>query len=130
MNIRLRTVIFLSKVEIENVPIYSCESCKHSEVFAQVKQDLKQLIGTCEGTQEKQTMQFNEWNELANVLYIVSDKEHTRLTVKEIIDERINELLDLLLIAQASGDQIWIHEIRQKLSQISNHSLNEKDLIG
>ncbi|MDF2815306.1 MAG: hypothetical protein K0Q81_1506, partial [Paenibacillus sp.] len=32
MGIRLRTVIFQNKVEIENVPIYSCDACQRTEV--------------------------------------------------------------------------------------------------
>lgn len=45
MNLRLRTVIYQSKVDIENVPIYSCEGCGRSEVVPHVKPELTGLIG-------------------------------------------------------------------------------------
>ncbi|UUZ85779.1 hypothetical protein LJK88_21195 [Paenibacillus sp. P26] len=33
MSIRLRTVIYQNKVEIENVPIFTCESCAAARCF-------------------------------------------------------------------------------------------------
>ncbi|MFD2612880.1 hypothetical protein [Paenibacillus gansuensis] len=123
--VKLRTVIYTGKVEIENVPIYSCDLCKHSEVLQDVKEDLKQLIAGLGGKPGKQTLRFNEMNELADIIYSVSEKETLQISVKRIIEERINQLLDLLLVAQSAGDEEWADEIRSRLSQISKHTVQK-----
>src|SRR5690242_16119968 len=53
MNIRLRTVIYQNKVEIDNVPIFSCETCSHSEVYPGVKPELTGLIAELGAVTEK-----------------------------------------------------------------------------
>ena len=60
MNLRLRTVIYQNKVDIENVPIYSCEDCGRSEVVPHVKPELTCLIGKLGSKPEKQQFFFHE----------------------------------------------------------------------
>ncbi|ANE47439.1 hypothetical protein SY83_15445 [Paenibacillus swuensis] len=130
MSVKLRTVIYSKSVEIEHVPVYSCEACKHSEIFQEVKEELKQCIEGLGSAPAKQVLQFNELNELAHIIYVVSDKEYIHLTVRDIVEERINQLLDLLLISQSAGDVAWTAEIRSRLAQISRHAVKANDLIG
>lgn len=128
MSIRLRTVIYQNKVEIENVPIFSCELCQRSEVFAEVKPDLTGIIGKLGNLPEKQQMHFDEISEIAHLMVKVTEKEHASDPVEKIVGERINELLDLLLLAQSLEDEPWTLEIRNRLTQISKHSLLVNDL--
>ncbi len=124
MNIRLRTVIYQNKVDIENVPIFSCDFCGRSEVYPNVKPELTGLIGKLGGKPDKQQFLFHEMSEIAYLLFKVTEKEHMNDSVEKIVEERINELLDVLLLAQALGDQPWIEDIRKRLSQISQHTLS------
>jgi YgiT-type zinc finger domain-containing protein len=123
MNIRLRTVIFQNKIEIENVPVYSCEACSRSEVYPPVKRELTGLIGRLEETEDRQLLQFDEMCELAHLFRRITDPESEYLSIGQIVELRINELLDLLLIAQSLDDRAWQEDIRFRLSQITTRSL-------
>lgn len=123
MGIRLRTVIYQSKVEIDNVPVYGCEYCNRSEVFPGVKPELTQLIGDLGGKPEKQKLKFDEISELAHLMKVVTDKEHRHEPISKILEERINELLDMLLLARSLGDETWMNDVRERLSQISKHAV-------
>lgn len=121
MNIRLRTVIFQNKVEIANVPIYSCETCHRSEVFPPVKSELTGYIRTLGAQPEKGTVLFNDISELAHLFYLVTSKESRHNSVEAVVEDRINELLDLLLIAQSLNDAVWMEDVRTRLKQITTH---------
>lgn len=127
MNIRLRTVIYQNKVEIENVPVFSCESCSRSEVYPAVKPQLTGLIAKLSNTPDKMTLPFDEVSEVALLLTKVTDKQQSHRSVETILDERINELLDLLLIAQSLADEAWMDDIRERLSQITSHAVSTYD---
>ncbi|XEC96939.1 hypothetical protein AB6A23_10590 [Paenibacillus tarimensis] len=126
MTMKLRTVIYSGKVEIDNVPIYSCSSCSRSEVFPEVKPDLTGLIGKLGARPPKQTFLFNEWNEWADLLVELYDKQKQAdaHSVERIIEERINKLLDLFLLAQSLSDEEWINDLEKRLSQISKRSIH------
>jgi len=123
MEIRLRTVIFSGKVSIENVPVYSCSSCERSIVYPDVKLELTKLIRSLGANPERKRLYFNELNELAHLLYEVTLKEKRHVPVEQIIGERVNELLDLLLLAQSLGDDEWVRDIRERLAQVTNRSI-------
>ncbi|WP_159887703.1 hypothetical protein [Paenibacillus puerhi] len=127
MGIRLRTVIYQNKVEIENVPIFSCDSCNRSEVFPEVKPELTGLIGTLGGNPDKQQFLFNEVSEIAHLMMKATEKNRADDSVEMIIDERINELLDLLLLSQSLHDEVWSEDLRKRLSQIAKHALTVQD---
>ncbi|MFC0213182.1 hypothetical protein ACFFK0_12070 [Paenibacillus chartarius] len=124
MNIRLRTVIYLNKVDIENVPIYTCDACQRSEVLPSVKAELTGLIADLGNMPAKKKLSFDELSEIAYLMRKVSEKEHRTDSIERIVEERINELLDIMLIAQSLGDEIWMEEIRKRLAQITQHSLS------
>jgi hypothetical protein len=124
MNLRLRTVIYQNKVDIENVPIYSCEACGRSEVVPHVKPELTGLIGRLGSKPEKQQLFFHELSEVAFLLLKVTEKEHMNDSMEKIVEERINELLDILLLAQSLGDEPWTEEIRKRLSQITQSAIS------
>ncbi|MNI16085.1 hypothetical protein D3C73_694100 [compost metagenome] len=122
MNIRLRTVIYQNKVDIENVPIFSCEACGRSEVVSTVKPVLSSLISNLGRKPEKQLLYFHECSELSFLLVQATHKERMNDPLDKIIEERINELLDVLLLAQSLGDLPWMDDIRKRLSQISQYT--------
>ncbi|MCZ8511378.1 hypothetical protein O9H85_02775 [Paenibacillus filicis] len=122
MSIRLRTVIYQNKVEIENVPVFSCSACSRSEVFSDVKPELTALIGMLGSKPGKQLLQFEEVSEIAHLMVKATEKNRASDPVETIIQDRINELLDLLLLAQSLRDEDWMEDIRSRLSQIAKHS--------
>jgi len=127
MSIRLRTVIFSNKVTIENVPIFSCAACERSEVLQDVKEDLSALIRQLGRNPGKQQIRFDESNELAYLLHEATKRERVHTPVESIVKERVNELLDMLLLAQSLRDAAWAEEIRERLLQISKGSIATYD---
>lgn len=128
MSIGLRTVIYQSKVEIEHVPVFTCDSCSRSEVFPGVKPDLTRLIGELGGKPKKQRICFDEISELAHLMKVVTDKEYQHEPVGAILEERINELLDMLLLARSLEDRSWMENIVERLSQITQYAMNAYEL--
>jgi hypothetical protein len=125
MKMKLRTVIYSGKVEIDNVPIYSCTTCNRSEVFPEVKPDLSGLIAQLGAQPDKQTFLFNECNEWASILVDAkADKQQTdRTAFERLVEQRINKLLDLYLLAQTLNDEAWILDLKKRLEQISRRTL-------
>lgn len=119
MEIRLRTVIFSGKVTIENVPVFSCSDCERSTVHPDVKSELSALLRSLGGESEKKQIFFHEVNELAFLLHEATRKDRNHVPLEHIISERVNELLDLLLLAQSVDDTEWANNIRERLSQIT-----------
>lgn len=123
MVMKLRTVIYSGKVEIDNVPIYTCSACGHSEVFPEVKPDLTGLIDKLGDEPKRQTFLFNEWNEWADLLVeaCAERKKPNSTVVQNLVEERINALLELMLVADSLRDQEWKRDIEKRLAQISRH---------
>ncbi|MBB6636420.1 hypothetical protein H7B67_20050 [Cohnella thailandensis] len=121
MKLILRTVIYVHKVSIANVPVYSCDRCSRNEVFPGVKQDLGELVGRMGAKPEPQTIAFEEKHEWAGVLkdMIAREQPLQAESVARRLEERTNELLDLLLVADSLKDETWKTELRSRLSQLS-----------
>jgi hypothetical protein len=128
MNFRMRTVIYKHVLEIENVPIYTCDTCSRSEVLALIKSDLTTLISQFGHCPEKRLFYFNEASELADLIWTAAQKEHKHIPVDKILEERINQLLDILLLAQSLQDEAWIADVLHRLSQITKQNINTYDL--
>ncbi|QDX91131.1 hypothetical protein EEL32_18695 [Brevibacillus laterosporus] len=119
MDIALRSVIYRSRVKILNVPIHVCkdEECACTSVVDLVKDDLKQLMRNLGDQPEEQEVAFEAISEFANLLVIIAEQSEDE-ELKDKIDERVNELLDLYLLAKSLHAQQWISEIQRKLTQI------------
>lgn len=122
MQLHLRTVIYSGKVEIDNVPVYSCDCCHRSEVYHVVKGDLASLIEQfTDHIDEDQRVRFDEHNELAWLLVKAANKDTWHEPISEIIEERINELLDLMLLAKSLHNAEWLEETRSRLRQLTDY---------
>ncbi|MFD2116173.1 hypothetical protein [Paenibacillus yanchengensis] len=118
---KLRTVIYSGKVEINNVPVYSCDSCQHSEVIPEVKTDLTSLLAQLGNKPPKQSFLFNECNEWADLLVEAKEKTKklTETDVAVLTESRVNALLDLFLLAQSLQNDEWMEDITKRLEQLS-----------
>jgi hypothetical protein len=128
MNICLRSVIYQGKVEIAHVPVLTCESCSRSEVFAAVKPDMTKLISQLGNKPEKQYIRFEEISEISHLMVTVTDKEHRHESVGVILEERINELLDMLLLARSLQDDAWKKDVTERLSQITRYAMSTYEM--
>lgn len=126
MAMKLRTVIYSGKVEIDNVPIFSCAACSRSEVIPEVKPDLTGLIAQLGAEPNKGTFLFNECNEWADLLVEakVNKQQPETREVEALIEQRVNMLLDLYLLAQSLNDEAWIADLDKRLGQISRRTLH------
>lgn len=123
MQIQLRNVVYSNSIEIANVPVYSCRKCHRSEVLSEVKRDLSNLIKNMDNQTSKQCLQFEETNELAYLLFQASEQELLDLPVSDLVGDRINQLLDLLLLAKSMKDEDWCNDLQCRLEQITKLSV-------
>ncbi|MBD3918100.1 hypothetical protein H8B09_05000 [Paenibacillus sp. PR3] len=133
MRMKLRTVIYSSKVEIDNVPVYTCKACSRSEVYTVVKTDLTGLIGKLGAQPEKQTFRFDDWNEWANLLveaFDVHKKQPDPALIDRLAGERIDMLLDLYSLAEKIGDNEWKNDISKRLTQLSHTASIHRSAIA
>lgn len=121
MEMKLRMVIYSNKVEIDDVPIYYCTQCKCSEVMPGVKPELTDLIGKLGSNPEKQAISFSEVNELAYLMKLAMDPGCADVSIERMIEERVNQLLDLMLLAKSLHNDEWKEEVRNRLEQITRH---------
>lgn len=120
MDVRLRTVIYTNKVSIANVPVLCCEDCICSEVLPEIKNDLKFLIKRLGDHPNLQELDFGECNEFAYLLGMAARKEFHHRAIDELVQDRINQLLDLLILASSLNDPGWTKDIERRLVQISD----------
>lgn len=122
MAIMLRNVVYRNRVKIYNVPVHVCEDdrCSHSQVVEIIKEDLKQLMKDLGPTPGQQEIEFEQISELSHLLVYVADQsvENEESVVRTMVENRVNELLDMFLLAQSLGDERWLTEIRHRLVQI------------
>ena len=121
MNLGLRTVIFARKVNINNVPVYHCPVCGRNDVFPGVKEDVGKLVGQLGARPAPGSIPFDQVHEWAGVLsQALHDSESLQAAaIAKAAEARIDQLLDLLLIASSLEDEVWMDEIHTRLSQLS-----------
>lgn len=121
MHIALRTVIFQKVVVIENVPVCSCETCDIQEVLPAIKAEVTDLIRSFGSEPERRTIYFDQTSELAHLLILACDKQQQGRPVQDIVRERVNELLDMMLLARSLNDAEWRKDLERRLRQISQY---------
>jgi hypothetical protein len=118
MEIALRNVVYRNRVKILNVPVHVCvdDRCANCQVVEVVKDDLKALMDDLGKHPQPQAIEFEELSELSNLLVLMSNEGDS--SVRAALEQRVNELLDLFLLAQSLGDETWMLELRKRLTQI------------
>lgn len=121
MELSLRTVIFAKKVNITNVPVYSCAVCGRNDVFHGVKDDVGRLISQLGTVSDSRSIPFDQIHEWAGLLSDMRTQMRTLQPsdVAKATEERTNQLLDLLNLATSLGDEEWKKEIQARLAQLS-----------
>jgi hypothetical protein len=126
MNLKLRTVIFAKKVNINNVPVYNCSLCGRNDVFPGVKEDVGRLVGQLGSKPSPRSIPFDQVHEWAGVLsqaLNLSDSLQAAV-IARAAEERVNQLLDLWLIASSLEDETWKLELSNRLSQLSGQYIS------
>jgi hypothetical protein len=123
MAVNMRTVVYQSHIYIENVPVFLCESCGNSEVYSPVRPELKHVLQDLKESSEKKRICFEDVSEIAHVILKLHKTRRDLDSSLEIMEERVNELLDIYLLARSLNDVNWVNEIRGKLLQISRQMM-------
>jgi hypothetical protein len=119
MELNLRTLVYQGRVEIENVPVYYCAKCETSEIVEKIKPHMIELIKDLGNRPEKKRVQFNDHSEWSQLLVMAATQERASgLEVKNVREERMNELLDLHILAESLGLEEWMKEIEEKLKEV------------
>lgn len=126
MELRLRPVIYAGKVEIDHVPVYHCVRCQHSQVLPEIKQELTHVIDHLGDKPNEQYLNFPDLNEVAYLLYQASSTKEAEGSIDELIHKRIDQLLDLLSFSMKINDHKWGEDLRKRLRQITNASVQNQ----
>ncbi len=124
MDLTLRRLVFQKKIEITNVPVYTCSYCGKQEIVDLVKNDFSILLAELNrGKREnmvKERISFSEYSAVAKLLeeYKKENKEFREEDWQNIVAEQRDFLLDLLLLAKANNDQLWLREIKERLDNL------------
>lgn len=117
MHLTLRTLVY-NHNEITNVPVYTCLVCERSEIAARVKPELMKVVKNLTYSASKhQKVAFQDFSEYSNLLVMVADETEEK-QIEELVEDRINQLLDLLLLAKSLKDEQWVDEISERLRQV------------
>lgn len=117
MEIELRTLVYQGQVEIKNVPVATCRTCGRTQVLEEVKPELKALLKELGERPPSQLVAFQEISPLAQELVeAVDEARHNREDWREALRRiKIDELLDLFILARSLQDERWSEEIREEL---------------
>jgi hypothetical protein len=128
MRLELRTIQIAGNIQMLHVPMRACETCSSYRLLSSVKSVVMDYINNPE-SHHKRNFSFTEINELSHIVYEVFIQNESNVCeeleqeIKVVIHERINVLLDLFRYAEVVQDSIWVENLRQRLSQLSNLSL-------
>mgnify|MGYP001333683603 CR=1 FL=1 len=119
MEIRLRKVIYSRAVEVGNVPVYTCPHCRRVSILPEVKVELARLIRDLGREPERKTIDFADFSEWAYLIAQATDRSRMHEPIQQLIADRVDQLLDLMLLARSLDDMAWEEELRDRLSQIT-----------
>ncbi|MCR8845673.1 hypothetical protein NQ117_18470 [Paenibacillus sp. SC116] len=129
MDVTMRTIVHARKIHILHVPVYTCGSCQYSELLPNVKDEvvfiMRRLVQ--KGMVEEQTVAFDHMHEMASVIKeCLEYKEDNHLALFERLStERVNQLLDLYLVAKTCKDTDWMNDIERRLHQLTGFKVAE-----
>lgn len=122
MELTLRTIIHARKVEIHHVPVYTCSCCEHSELVPEIKAEVVRLMQQTLINHSSKRIQifFEEKHEAARVFMDCLEQGGEDLASLYDLnaEERVNQLLDMYLVAQSCQDRNWMTDIERRLKQI------------
>lgn len=119
MDIRLRKVIYSRRVEVDNVPVYACAGCQRVRILPEVKEELARLIRGFGRKPDREKLDFADVSEWALLITQATDRKRMHEPIQQIIAERVDQLLDMMLLARSLDDYDWEEELRSRLSQIT-----------
>lgn len=119
MDIRLRKVIYSRRVDVDNVPVYACPQCKRVNIVPEVKDELARLIRSLGRKPDRKKLDFADVSEWALLITQATDRDRMHEPIQHIIAERVDQLLDMMLLARSLDDYAWEEELQSRLSQIT-----------
>ena len=105
------------------MPVYTCSHCEHSELVPEIKAEVIRLMQQSTGSEASNRIQifFEEEHEAARVFMDCLEQggEDLETLYGLIAGERVNQLLDVYLVAQFYQDRSWMMDIERRLKQIN-----------
>jgi hypothetical protein len=95
-----------------------CKSCNFCELLPDIKQDLKKMIVQWGARPNKKIIRYQENHELAYILYEANKERNINIPISDLVTMRMNELLDLFIVAQSLQDICWVDELRDRMWQL------------
>lgn len=117
MEITLRTLYFNKKIEIKNVPVYSCSSCSANELMQQVKPKVRTIIKDAVKKSKKQTLYLDKYSELVQLITMLYNEQDHPYKGKSIHGE-VEELLEAFLIEDSLEEKHLDEQIHQKIEKM------------
>lgn len=119
MELELRTLKFRHDTDIQHVPVYRCMLCDYHEILSHVKPIFMNLLDRLDEEKEPHTVYFNEISEYTDVLVQLSKANKDETELDDYLAQRVNQLLDLMNMAQQVRDEKWLNEIKYRLQQVT-----------
>jgi hypothetical protein len=121
MELELRSVIWKRVVEMRHVPVFHCHECGRDELLSSVQPIVKTIVEQSSEPipEQKRTIDLAQHSEFTDVLLEMAQSEIEADRLPEVIEERVNRLLDLFNVAIKSGDAEWTQSIKDRLNQLS-----------
>jgi hypothetical protein len=119
MELELRTLKFGRETDILHVPVFRCVDCEFHEILSHVKPIFMNLLDRVEHETGPQTVYFNEISEYTDVLVKLSKSKRDERELNRCLDERVDQLLDLMNMAHQAQDEKWMGEIKYRLQQVT-----------
>ncbi len=120
MHIHQSTLIYKRRLFIEHVPIWNCSQCQSNGMMSFLKDELISLIQDWQYLRQKQIVQFDEWSEKAKILLRVIHLEVPNASYDHMVSQRINELLDELILVKSLKDEQWTKDIHRRLFELTS----------
>jgi hypothetical protein len=125
MILHMHSLIVNAKARITHVPVYTCRECASYEPLSFIKADLGKLVRELTGQSPVGDFSFTTRNELASVLKeslserIIGGFQELEMMIQEVIQARVDMLLDIYRIAGALADPHWMEDTSRRLAQLT-----------
>ncbi|KAA9004027.1 hypothetical protein F4V43_11505 [Paenibacillus spiritus] len=132
MMIHMHTLIYKRRVQIAEVPVYSCARCGIYEPVPMIRQELMTLLAELNEQTPSGSLSFAERSEWAAIVRDTltsegagaAEEEGLGPAIQQAVQGRIDLLLDLYRFAFAAGEATWMAEIERRLSSLTGVALN------
>jgi len=116
MDLTLRTLYLKKKIEIKNVPVYSCNYCEENIIVEQIEGKVKKVIEEKKEETRKQIIEFERYSEFAQLLIMLYNKQ--KHSDEKRIEKEIERLLEKYAIDHSLEQDIFEQVVHKKITKM------------